>query len=189
MASADPFLSFTRKLSELRIPYVVRGGVAAVYYGEPRLTNDIDIILFLRPEDVSGLAASFHAGQYYCPPMEVIRAELERPERGHFNLIDQRTGFKADIYLSGRDPLHPWALERARKVDLDGDVLVLAPPEYVILRKLQFYREGQSRKHLRDIHRMLVSLGDEWDRAGLEPLIEKYGLASEWAEAQAASDA
>ncbi len=42
--------------------------------------------------------------------------------------------------------------------------LILAPPEYVIVRKLQFFREGGSQKHLRDISRMLTALGEEWGR-------------------------
>jgi len=184
MPPPDPYLAFTRTFDELGIPYLVSGSVAAIFYGEPRMTNDVDIILFLKPGDASRLSSAFPPERYYCPPDEVIRAELERSERGHFNLIDQSTGFKADIYLSGQDPLHAWALGRARTVDLEGDRLILAPPEYVILRKLQYYREGRSQKHLRDIHRMLVGLGENWDRPGLEAMIARHGLFEEWNEAQ-----
>ena len=184
MASPDPFLFFTRILGELRIPYLVSGSVAATFYGEPRMTYDVDIILFLKAEDVPRLEAAFPAQHFYCPPVEVLHAELARPERGHFNLIHHATGFKADIYLSGSDPLHAWALERVRKVDLDGDLIAFAPPEYVIVRKLQFYREGRSTKHLRDIYRMLAGLGGHFDRAALEKLIDEHDLAAEWAAAQ-----
>jgi hypothetical protein len=187
MASPDPFLFFTRIFGELRIPYLVSGSVASTFYGEPRMTYDVDIILFLKAEDVPRLESAFPPQQFYCPPGDAIRAELERSHRGHFNLIHHATGFKADIYLSGSDPLHAWALERVRKVDFDGEVLALAPPEYVILRKLQFYREGRSTKHLRDIFRMLAGLGANCDRAALEKLIEEHGLAAEWAAAQAHS--
>ena len=45
MPSPEPFLIFTRTLNELGIRYMVSGSVAAIYYGEPRLTNDVDIIL------------------------------------------------------------------------------------------------------------------------------------------------
>jgi hypothetical protein len=69
-------------------------------------------------------------------------------------------------------------------VDVEGDRLILAPPEYVILRKLQYYREGRSQKHLRDIHRMLLNLGENCDRSGLEAKIAEYGLIQEWAEAR-----
>lgn len=87
--------------------------------------------------------------------------------------------------LSGEDPLHAWALGRVRKVDRGGDVLTLAPPEYVVLRKLQYYAESKSAKHLRDIHRMLLVLGSGWDRAALERRVAEFGLEAEWAAAQA----
>ena len=43
MDSPEPFLIFTRKLNELGLPYMVSGSVAAIYYGEPRMTNGVDI--------------------------------------------------------------------------------------------------------------------------------------------------
>ncbi|MBL9116106.1 MAG: hypothetical protein JNJ83_13955 [Verrucomicrobiaceae bacterium] len=43
MDSPEPFLIFTRKINELGLPYMVSGSVAAIYYGEPRMTNDVDI--------------------------------------------------------------------------------------------------------------------------------------------------
>ena len=184
MPDPDPFLIFTRKLGELGLPHMVSGSVAAIFYGEPRMTNDVDIIVVLKPEDVSRLEAAFPRTEFYCPPEEVIRIEIGRPQRGHFNLIHHRTGFKADIYLSGSDPLHAWGLARTRNVELEGDVLTLAPPEYVVLRKLQYFREGHSEKHLRDVHRMLKSLGETWDRGTLEPMIHQLGLQSEWTTAR-----
>jgi hypothetical protein len=66
----------------------------------------------------------------------VIAVEAAREQRGHFNIIHQQTGFKADFDLSGRDPLHTWGLARARHLEVEGQVLVVAPPEYVIVRKL-----------------------------------------------------
>ncbi len=47
MSPPEPFLVFTRKLNELQLRYMVSGSVAAIFYGEPRLTNDIDIILYI----------------------------------------------------------------------------------------------------------------------------------------------
>ena len=76
MPSPEPFLIFIRKLRDLRLRYMIGGSVAAIFYGEPRLTNDVDVILFIGP-DVSGpLAAAFSSDQFYCPPEEVIRLEI-----------------------------------------------------------------------------------------------------------------
>jgi len=183
MPEPEPFLLFIRKLEELGVPYAVTGSVAASYYGEPRLTYDVDVVLSLRPEDAPRLEAAFPEDQFYRPPRETILAELARSRRGHFNLIHHKTGFKADLYLEGTDPLHRWALAGVRRTRVDDVDVALAPPEYVVLRKLQFFREGRSEKHLRDIRRMLEALGDGWDRAGLEAKVREEGLEGEWKEA------
>jgi len=159
---------------------MVSGSVAAIFYGEPRLTNDVDVIVFLRRDDVKRILEAFPQDQFYCPPFEVIEAERGREQRGHFNLIDHDTGFKADIYLAGRDQLHAWGLSHAICADLGDTKVMFAPPEYVIVRKLQFFREGGSSKHLRDIQRMLMGLGDEWPRSQLLQMIREQRLATEW---------
>ena len=82
--------------------------------------------------------------------------------------------------MAGTDELNNWALENAQTVELDGDTLRFAPPEYVIVRKLQFFREGQSPKHLRDIRGMLEGLGDDWPRDELSKMMRRYGLEAEW---------
>jgi hypothetical protein len=81
--------------------------------------------------------------------------EVLRAQRGHFNLIHHKSGFKADVYLANRDPFHQWALSERMVVEVDGEPVHVAPLEYVIVRKLEFYREGGSEKHLRDIEGML----------------------------------
>jgi len=110
MPPREPFLFFTRRFNALGVRYMVSGSVAAIYYGEPRLTNDVDIIVFLKKAGVRAMVNAFPAEEFYCPPVEVVEAELSRPERGHLNLIHHETGFKADIYLFGSDPLHLWGI-------------------------------------------------------------------------------
>ncbi len=58
--------------------------------------------------------------------------------------------------------------------------ITLAPPEYVIVRKLEYYREGGSEKHLRDIRAMLAISGDLLDRPALLDWIARLGLETEW---------
>ena len=58
----------------------------------------------------------------------------------------------------------------------------VAPPEYVILRKLLFFREGGSSKHVRDVRALLAAQGDKLDYAALERLAEERGVAGLLAE-------
>ncbi len=118
----------------------------------------------------------------------MIAVEVAREQRGHFNIIHHETGFKADVYLGGRDPLHAWGLARARQLEVEGQVLVVAPPEYVIVRKLEYYREGGSEKHLRDIRSMLDTSPEAIHSAELEQQIAARGLQEAWRQVQERRD-
>jgi hypothetical protein len=167
------------RIERLGIPYAVTGSTAGIFYGEPRLTNDIDIVVALALADVPAFVAAFPLEEFYCPPEEVLAVEVRRGQRGHCNLIHHDSGFKADIYIAF-DELHRWALAHRRAVDVDGLRMSVAPVEYVILRKLEYFREGGSEKHLRDIRGMLEVSASQIDRMLLEQWIERLGLAVAW---------
>jgi hypothetical protein len=177
---------FVARLERLGIPYIVTGSTAGILYGEPRLTHDVDIVIALSARDVPAFVAAFPLEEFYCPPEEVLALEVRRGQRGHCNLIHHDSGFKADIYIAF-DELHRWALAHRRTISLDGLSMSVAPVEYVILRKLEYFREGKSEKHLRDIRGMLAISAAQIDRPFLEQWIARQGLAAEWAQVLAES--
>ncbi len=172
---------FIRPLDELGIAYMVTGSIAAIFYGEPRLTHDIDLVLVLAANDVTVFCDKFDLKHYYCPPEDVIMIERNRSMNAHFNLIHHDTGLKADCYVYTGDELHTWALAKRRTATIsDGVEATLAPPEYVIIRKLQYFKEGRSQKHITDVAAMLRCsssiidmkfLLDELNKRGLEQLL------------------
>jgi len=174
------FAPFLTRLESLGVPYFVTGSTAGILYGEPRMTHDVDIVVALRASDVAAFVAAFPEDEFYCPPEDVLAIEVARGQRGHCNLIDHASGFKADIYIAF-DELHRWAMARRRRLDVDGLALYVAPIEYVIARKLDYFREGGSEKHVRDIRSMLAVSGDAIDRAALEAWIDRLGLRAQWA--------
>ena len=58
-------------------------------------------------------------------------------------------------------------------------MIPLAPPEYVILHKLQFRLQGASERHLRDIRAMLRVIGDSVDVAKLRLDADAMGLEAQ----------
>lgn len=183
------FALFTDRLEALGVAYMVTGSVASMVYGEPRLSHDVDLVLELEDDRAAAaLVAAFPLEEFYCAPLEVVRLEARRSSRGHFNIIHHATGFKADVYLAGRDPLHRSALKERRAVDLAGSRLHLAPPEYVIVRKLEYYREGGSAKHLEDIRGILRVSGDAIDHDALALAVEARGLEAPWAALRGDAD-
>lgn len=62
-------LELLRKVVEeferLRISYLVTGAVASMAYGEPRLTNDIDIVAAIEEGHIKGLIKAFPTDEFY----------------------------------------------------------------------------------------------------------------------------
>ncbi len=180
MLEPDLVLLFTRPLDALGISYMVTGSVAGILYGEPRVTHDVDVVVELPRRLAASLVASFTPAEFYVPPEEVVLVELTRERHGHFNLIHHKSGFKADIYLVGEDPLHPWGLARRVRLKLGDTTLAVAPVEYVVVRKLQFFTEGGSEKHLRDIVGMLSINPTLEHSADLAAWVQKLRLGDAW---------
>jgi hypothetical protein len=86
---------------------------------------------------------------------------------------------KADIYPAAHDDLHRWGLAHRRRIPYGTGQLWLAPPEYVMLRKLEFWREGGCEKHLRDVRAMLAA-DLALDRSFLDAELRRRGLEEAW---------
>lgn len=183
MPEADLISLFAVPLEKAGLPYMVTGATAAILYGQPRTTNDLDVVIELKSADLPRLRAAFPENDYYLPPDEVIEVELRRTQRAHLNALHNDSGFKADLYPIGTSALHQWAFPKRSSVPHGGQSISFAPPEYVILRKLEYFREGGSSKHLTDIRAMLDVSGDAIDRTALDTWISRLGLQTEWARA------
>ena len=165
--------------------YMVSGSIAAIEFGEPRATLDIDVAIALDADSARMFPDLFLPPEYYCPPSEVVQIEVRRPTRGHFNVIHVPTGLKADFYPSRSHPYFDWAMHNRLKLDCGEGSYWFAPPEYVVLWKLEFYREGGEGKHLRDIRGILEVSGARMDLRFLDEAARKLRLESEWNRARA----
>lgn len=170
---------FVEPLERLSIPYMITGGVASVVYGDPRFTRDIDLVVELEHSGVTDFVGAFPSDEFYVPPEKVVHEEISRLRGGHFNVIHQETALRADIYLVGTDALHAWAFDRRRRLSVEDLPMWLAPMEYVVLRKLQYYRDSGSDRHLRDIAAMVRISGHRMDRAEVERRADALDLREE----------
>ena len=183
MPEPDLIELFVGPLQSAGIRYIISGSVAAMLYGEPRVTHDIDLVVFLRTDDIANLPQLFPQPEFYVPPPEVIAAEIARQKHGCFNVVHADSSLKADFFTASRDEFHAWAFRHMKKYSARGLEITLAPPEYVIVRKLEYFREGGSDKHLRDIRGILNVSGEQLDRAALNEWIARCGVQAEWLRA------
>jgi len=165
-------------LDRLHIPYLVTGSVAAMAYGEPRLTNDIDIVAAVEERHIPGLIEAFPPEQYYISE-DMIREAVRR--RGQFNIIHPALGLKVDIIIRCETPFDRSRFSRVRRIrPSEFYEANFAAPEDVIIKKLEYYRAGGSEKHLRDITGILKISGDEVDRGYVSEWAQRLGLMEIW---------
>ena len=165
------------KLAAAHIPYMLVGSVASSFYGDPRLTRDIDMVLELLPSHLTSFSQIFDPKDFYIPPHEIIRDEVL--SKRSFNLIHHETGLKIDIMIKKPTPHGEEEFKRRQRHEiLPGFNGYIASPEDVILKKLQFYREGGSPKHLVDCKAILSQ--SPLDNSYLDQWIEDLHLTKEW---------
>ena len=184
MAAPDIHRIILHQLHLTGIEYMVTGAVAAIAYGEPRMTNDVDIVIRLDAGDGAKLVEAYPSSNYYTPPLEVIEEERLRPRHGHFNVIHHKTALRGDFYVAGEYPLHDWAMARRHSELLGGDDIWFAPIEYVIVRKLEYFEQGGSDRHLSDIAGMLKVSAEYVDHVEIKRMITQRGLGELWQRAQ-----
>jgi hypothetical protein len=180
MPEPDLIELFVLPLDRLGFRYLLTGSVAAMLYGEPRVTNDVNLVVFLRSEDTKRLTQAYPLPYFYVPPSEVIDVEVARERNGQFNVIHIASGLKGDFHPANRDELHAWAFRNVRQYTIGDQTIRLAPPEYVVVRKLEYFREGGSEKHLRDIRAMLNVSGEIINRDDLNFWIQRRSVEAQW---------
>jgi hypothetical protein len=159
------------------IDYMIVGSIAGTLYGEPRLTNDMDIVLAMMPHTAASFLSGFDPKEFYLPPVEILAHEATRG--GQTNLIHHESGVKVDVMFRKSTPHGLAAFARRRRVEiLRGLHAWIAAPEDVIIGNLRFYREEQSAKHLTDIRGILANTTT--DSSYLDHWVEALDLRTTW---------
>jgi hypothetical protein len=165
-------------LERLGVTYMVVGSYASGSYGEPRMTQDIDIVVDLQPAQVDALCDAFPPPQFYVS-RDAAREALRH--RSMFNVLDADTGTKIDFIIPKDREHSQWELARRHRVQLiPGREGFAARAEDVIIGKMGFYAEGGSEKHLRDIASMLRISGNEIDQSYIVDWAQRLNLVAVW---------
>jgi hypothetical protein len=165
-------------LDGLAIEYMIVGSHASIYYGEPRLTQDVDVVIGLTRPALPGFLDRFPASDFYVSEA-AARDALAR--HGQFNIIHGASGVKIDVFIGKDTGYDRLRFERRHRLPLvPGREAYFARPEDVILYKLLYFKEGGSERHLRDIAGMLAVSGPELDREYLSAWARRLDVADLW---------
>lgn len=168
----------TARLEDLRIEYLVTGSVASVSFGEPRFTNDVDIVVRLSEGQALRLCESLPEEEFYVSKEAAVDAVRRG---GQFNAIHFTSGLKVGFMAAGDSPYDESRFDRPVSVQVTPQARAsFASPEDIILSKLRFYQEGQSQKHISDIRGILRVSGPELDYEYLDRWARRLGVQEEW---------
>lgn len=179
---ADTLRALANALDTMGADWAVCGSLASTTYGEPRATNDIDVVAALSVPEARKLARALSATFYADEDMAV-----EAAQRGaSFNVIHEKTFLKVDLFLPHPGPMGRGQLDRRRRLELMPGVEVpVLGPEDTVLQKLRWFAQtGEtSDRQWRDL--LSVVRAVELDRpfidqraagAGLTALLERLLL-------------
>lgn len=156
--------------------YAIWGGLAVVAYGEPRFTQDMDILLSPSGFTVAPFVRRLREMQYHVDEMAVRRAL----GGGYFNIIHLAYFIKADFYVPVEPDLPAMLDDR---VYLPFDEMRRAAyltPESCVVTKLRAYADSASTRHLDDIASIVRLQGKKLDQVRLDVAAARLGLLGVW---------
>jgi len=157
-------------LSQLGVRFQLTGGLASSFYGEPRFTQDIDVVIDLAENRPEATALLFRLSTGYIvseqAAIEAIRQE------SLFQAIDEASLIKIDFHVGEKIP---GELGRSTCCEIfPGLVVPIVSKEDAILSKLLWIKLG-SHKASHDV-KMMLKRNEDLDAALLRERAASLGL-------------
>lgn len=168
-------------LDRAGIDHMVVGSFASAFHGEPRMTQDIDVVVNPDERSLRFLVDAVDRERFYLGDA-VAALHL----RGMFNLIEPRTGWKVDFVIRQDRPFSRVEFERRLPVTIAGVDVCVATAEDTILAKLEWAAESGSDQQLRDV--ISIAASQELERSYLTKWAQELGVAAALADALVAAD-
>jgi len=177
--SQEEFLAQVAQCLELAgIPFMVAGSHGSSYHGQPRATNDVDLIIDPTAEQLDQFLALLGDGYYVST--EAAREALRR--RSLFNIIDFAEGWKADLIVRKDRPFSVEEFRRRQMANFQGRPMPVASAEDVILSKLEWDKLTPSERQLQDALNVAVVQWPRLDQAYLRKWAPSLGVAEKLEE-------
>ena len=140
------------RLDRAGVPYMVTGSLASSYYGEPRSTRDLDIVIDPDAASLERLVDELVEGRFYVDRDAALEALHDRSQ---FNAMDA-DATKIDFVIRRIVRSRSRSSARRERADLLGTPAFVATAEDVVLSKLEWAVETDSDRQLSDAAAILA---------------------------------
>jgi hypothetical protein len=167
------------------VEYLIGGAIAEWAWGEPRATQDLDLVINVPIEAVGRLSKELEKRNMLVPAEIILASIVEDRADIPINAIHMYSGLKADLYpVREGDELRQIAFQRRERVDYGPPIghVYIHSPEDLILYKLIYFGISHQPKHSRDIAAILRAKKNQLDFAYIEGWVTRLGLGAVWKE-------
>lgn len=173
-------------LDSLQIRYYVGGSLASSLLGEPRYSEDLDLVIEADVQHSQLLVQAFQERFYIS---DVAVAEAIAGKISSFNIISLDSGEKVDLFvIRPDDPFALVKLDRRFQYELpSGGRIWVSSAEDMILQKLIWRRNNASEKQWRDIVGILKTQGEALDYFYLQDWAKRLDIVEALAQAMIAA--
>ena len=169
MNELDLLKLVTSRLNEAEIDYMISGSVALTFYGKPRMTRDIDIVIMIPLEEVDKFVTLFEQDFYIDRDMAADAIK----NQSMFNIIHLETVIKIDFIIRKNQEYRILEFNKRKKMKLEDREVWVVSLEDLIISKLYWAKDSFSEMQIKDI----VSLIDlDFDMKYVEEWCARLGL-------------
>jgi hypothetical protein len=156
------------------IPYFITGGVAAIAYGEPRTTRDLDVVIQTTNAALTELQVTLEQAGFYVAGLDDVVSDCMRT----LQITQIETISRADLMIADDSAYAQQQFARRRQYLFPNDAAVyLASPEDVIISKLRWGLHSHSEKQQRDVLAIFKVQQGELDYPYLYQWAAEFGLS------------
>ena len=148
-----------RVLKDAKIPYMITGGLAANYYGCPRATYDLDLVVELDEASAERLVELASRARFRLHEKEV----LALTKAGNRFVMESWEKYRIDFWLI-KTAFDREVFERRWRARIFGVPVWISTPEDLILQKLRSARP----RDLEDVQAILIRHSGKLDEGYLK---------------------
>ena len=182
MTSEHPLRQIVHELDRAGIEHMLTGSFASTFHGDPRTTNDIDLVIDCDRDALDQLVRQLDPGLFY---VSAEAADEAWRRRGQFNVVILESGWKVDLILRKNREFSREEFSRRQPEEIAGARTWLASAEDTIIAKLEWAQAGESERQIRDVVGVLETRAEELDLAYVERWVRELDLADLWERAKA----
>jgi hypothetical protein len=129
------------------IPYLLTGSFAVSYYGIPRATHDIDIVIEANTQNTARLKTAILSLSKEYIAGETIQGTVVQPKL--YCIYHAPTAIKIDLWIVPTNEFNN-KFARKKQIRLDEHPISLISSEDLIINKLKWCKEVYSERHIDD---------------------------------------